>query len=969
MPAAILTILLSFAASIYAEAVPEMRLSDLGNLLDATQWSSTSRISCVGKAPLRIVWTGGDFKKHFVEGPAFDLKGATHVRGQLKFQKIRWDESCYGAATVAFYNDKGKMLWRKRFDQSNLTGYSPFKVEEFQVPSAIGESVDYFNFWEVPEGAVSMRAGWSFSYNPAEIAVEELSFSSVSPENKPWFKTPEQRADLVLPSRAISDEELDKVLAAREPALATLHRDGGRVELTINGQRELPYFMHNCPYPIKNLENYTGYFNAMGFRFATVPLNLGEGIRPHMPSALLEDGSIDIESWRQEVRAHLKQAPDSYLILSVWIFPTKGWLQKNQDQLMKDANGVDFIFGYPHYPLGKGAAKELPQGDFSRYPSLFSEKYRQHICGELQRVLREFEKTPESKAVAALYLVGGDDAQFRLPSIHSTPDLSPVAHDGFRKYLLDKYGSDAALQKAWNNPDATIAAVKLPVRPEIWPDNEQYHAWGGRSSWLSDYKACYAFSERSFKSAIRKAAKEAVPRVLVGGYDCAYGMSGSWGDTGYYQSKAYQDAGDFFIYIPSYGRDRECGDLPLGMYQFTGSLQLHNKLGIMELDVRNPEIGPLYWPPYRSANYLAKHDAGTFAIGLRRLAVQASILGSGFHYYNLQPHWCRTEKARESLTEMHRIAAQARPMPTGRNAIAMFIDENSDLYSTTHPGWIPSYFNFKNLPAYALQRSGVSFNFYLASDALHPDFEAPGVLFFADAATMSPGEIAEVRRRYGNSRRVLVWHGLPGFLASPDIEAISKAVNFQISPTSGYSSDSPVSFDARDNYQVTFRDDHGKTPLVALETNDPLMRGIQGFFMTESSIVPLVFSPHWKVNDPSAIPLAKYMDSNEIGMAVKRHQDFTEVFIGQPGAVTPQLLRNFLREAGITPAIESNDIFLCGSGLMGIGASMGSGTRSICLPDGVTRAIPLSPHSISKQNGNRIEVFIKHRDFAVFRLE
>ena len=299
MPAAILTILLSFAASIHAEAVPEMRLSDPGNLLDATQWSSTSRISCVGKAPLRIVWTGGDFKKHFVEGPAFDLKGATHVRGQLKFQKIRWDESCYGAATVAFYNDKGKMLWRKRFDQSNLTGYSPFKVEEFQVPSAIGESVDYFNFWEVPEGAVSMRAGWSFSYNPAEIAVEELSFSSVSPENKPWFKTPEQRADLVLPSRAISDEELDKVLAAREPALATLHRDGGRVELTINGQRELPYFMHNCPYPIKNLENYTGYFNAMGFRFATVPLNLGEGIRPHMPSALLEDGSIDIESWRQ----------------------------------------------------------------------------------------------------------------------------------------------------------------------------------------------------------------------------------------------------------------------------------------------------------------------------------------------------------------------------------------------------------------------------------------------------------------------------------------------------------------------------------------------------------------------------------------------------------------------------------------------------------------------------------------------
>ena len=89
MPVAILAFLLSMASSIKAEPMPEMRLSDPVNLLDATQWSSTPRISCVGKAPLQIVWTGGDFKKNFIEGPSFDLKGATHIRGQLKFQKIR----------------------------------------------------------------------------------------------------------------------------------------------------------------------------------------------------------------------------------------------------------------------------------------------------------------------------------------------------------------------------------------------------------------------------------------------------------------------------------------------------------------------------------------------------------------------------------------------------------------------------------------------------------------------------------------------------------------------------------------------------------------------------------------------------------------------------------------------------------------------------------------------------------------
>ena len=929
-------------------AAAETFLADPAALLDAAGWSASPRIRCEGKLPLKIVWSGGDFRKNFVHGPVIDLKGATHIRGNLKFRKLRWDEAAYGAAVVSFFNDKGRIVFQKRFDESNLESDPRYKINEFHQPSALDESLDYFNYWKVPKGAVSMRVGWSFRGNPAEILVEELSFFAVSPEKKPWKTNPAKKADLVLPTRAMSDQELDRILAKRQPAVALLRRAGDRVELTVNGKRELPFFMHNCVYSGVKLENYTGYFNSMGCRFASVWVNLGEGLHPQHPTALREDGSIDLEGWRQAVRAHLKQAPGSYLMLAVYVFPTKRWLDENKDQLMKNGKGLDFIFGYPHYPLGKGAAKELPKGRFTRYPSLFSEKYRRHICGELRRVLREFEKLPESKAVAAIYLVGGDDSQFRMPNIHSRADLSPVAHEGFRNYLREKYGSDAALRKAWGDPKATIENVRLPVRPEIWPPDEQYHAYGGNTSWLSDYKACYALSERIFKSAIRTAAKEALPRVLVGGYDCAYGMSSGWGDTGYYQQKAYREAGDFFIHIPNYTRSRECGDLPLAIYQFTGSLVLHNKLGIMELDVRNPEIGPLYSQPYCQANYQAKHNAETFAIGLRRLAVQSVVLGGGFHYYNLQPHWCRTEKARAALTDMFRIAAQARPVPPGRDAVALFIDEDSDLFSTTNPRWIPSYANFKNIPADAVQRCGASFNYYLASDALHPDFTAPGVLLFADAATMPPETVAEVRRRYGNSKRVIVWNGLPGFLASDDMAALGKAVNFKVS----------------------LKEKHGKTPLVALTTDDPLLRGIRGFLMTSSvSGSEPVFSPHWKIDDPEAVPLAKFMNSDEVGMAVKRHRDFTEVFIGQPGAISPQLLRNFLREAGITPSIENNDIFLCGSGLMGIGASMGTGTRSIRLPAGFTKAIPLSPHTVARQEGNRIEVFLKHRDFAVFRLE
>ena len=222
------------------------------------------------------------------------------------------------------------------------------------------------------------------------------------------------------------------------------------------------------------------------------------------------------------------------------------------------------------------------------------------------------------------------------------------------------------------------------------------------------------------------------------------------------------------------------------------------------------------------------------------------------------------------------------------------------------------------------------------------------MLLFADAGTMTPEEIVKIRERHGNSGRVIVWHGCPGFLACGDYETLSKSLGFDVSPLQG-------------NRQ--------QTPLVAANDTDPVMKGISGFFMQEPNFLPFVFSPSWRIGKDGSTILAKYYGTDIPGMAVKRYQDHTEIFIGQPGSVSPQLIRNAGAEAKMHPLLESDDLFIYGGSLMTVCGSLGRGIRKIRIPDGIREVVPLTPHKVLHNDGQNFEVDISDADVAVFLLK
>ena len=103
-------------------------------------------------------------------------------------------------------------------------------------------------------------------------------------------------------------------------------------------------------------------------------------------------------------------------------------------------------------------------------------------------------------------------------------------------------------------------------------------------------------------------------------------------------------------------------------------------------------------------------------------------------------------------------------------------------------------------------------------------------------------------------------------------------------------------------------------------------------------------------------------------MAVKRYQDHTEIFIGQPGSVSPQLIRNAGAEAKMHPLLESDDLFIYGGSLMTVCGSLGRGIRKIRIPDGIREVVPLTPHKVLHNDGKNFEVDISDADVAVFLL-
>ena len=203
---------------------------------------------------------------------------------------------------------------------------------------------------------------------------------------------------------------------------------------------------------------------------------------------------------------------------------------------------------------------------------------------------------------------------------------------------------------------------------------------------------------------------------------------------------------------------------------------------------------------------------------------------------------------------------------------------------------------------------------------------------------MTAEEAAKIRKLYGNSNRIIIWVGRAGYLPGGNIETVRKITNFNIEKIENL-----------------------KAPLVDLRN---------GKILWEPAFFAGGFPENaWCVNDKNATPLAKYLGTEYVGLAMKKYPSHTEIYLGQPGSLSPDLIREFARKVGIKVVQQENDLCVMGGGLLEIGAMVKAGPRKIFFPNNVKNLKCLTGQKIIEKGKDYIVVDMPYKDAAIFKME
>ncbi|MBQ7207682.1 MAG: beta-galactosidase [Lentisphaeria bacterium] len=873
------------------------------------------------------------------------VEPGTFVRLDLKLFKHRWSFGSKMQIFVEFTDKSGRTCERLVIDRSNVDdAYRPMDFEELASPIGIGLDLDYFNYFRVPAGCTGLRLAAEFSGNPCEAEIKSLRLFETDPAFEPWFSQPEKGEQLAFDrSPAVSDARAREILKARKKAVSSLVRNKDRVEWCIDGKKVPPAIFHNTTSDTHLLAS---EFYPAGYRLFTSAVILGRSVyrRPYTQT-WREDGSFDLKAMEEAVLRVIREAPDAHVVLNLLVIPNALWLKENRSELRTLPDGTPGLIRGWHY-LAAGS-REFPTAVGESWsPSFHSRKYRKDIAEVLEKLMREFEKTPAANAVVGVYITGGDDIQFRAPR---EPDFSPAARPAFRAFLLEKYGSSAAIAKAWRKEKFSWDDVVIPSKERLTAPGKA--CFSGVGPCLeSDYLEFVSSECAELKTAIRAGVKRGAPRLLTGGYDNAMSLAGStlFGGGRMAMEKIISDpACDFLISLPPYGRQRDECTIPMGLKAYTGSMRLHKKLIVSEMDIRNPAQPPLVWWN-RSRNWQAVHNSWTFRQFLNLNAGYAAAWGGMFHVYPLGGKvWYSTPEAVDAWRKALAVAAAAPGETPGSDSIAWVNDDRyCDFFPISPEGhYLAGGWN-RNICA-ALWSSQVRFDAYLPKDLFHPDFKAPRILLLGNAMTLPPETISRIRKRFLREGRTLIWSGMPGSLSGAPLADISRAVGFDLSRP-------PEIAD--------------KSVFVSPEGKNPLLAGVSGFLFApplHGEVLP--FANAAAAAGPGVEVLGYFQGTRHPGMVMRKTKAGTEIFIGQQGAVTSRLLRNIAKAAGIHPVTEGEDLMIRGGGLIVLGASAGNGVRRVFFPAGVENLTCLTGQKILKRGSGFVDVDLKYGECAVFR--
>lgn len=302
----------------------------------------------------------------------------------------------------------------------------------------------------------------------------------------------------------------------------------------------------------------------------------------------------------QQAAFILSIVPEAKFFVRMMDMPPESWAKANPDDMLLNYLGE-------RYPI----------------PSYASERYHQESSAFFTALARYCERQTWAERIIGYVLYPLGEGTTPLACEGFLFDQSPVMRQAFQAFLRQKYGSDAALQAAWDDPTVTLDNVTVPgdldfrhrgapapaaslyagqclqVAPvPFWPEARQVRR-------ERDYFACQGPLFRRYLENSIAAFRAEAPRRLLG-FDALKGNMLGWMTQSIFGRGQWKEHyGDQFLATGTTGmaelidlpgldliatpHDYRCRWLAFG-YDPEGigdSIQLHGKLMLVEEDARS----------------------------------------------------------------------------------------------------------------------------------------------------------------------------------------------------------------------------------------------------------------------------------------------------------------------------------------------------------------------------------------------
>lgn len=472
-----------------------------------------------------------------------------------------------------------------------------------------------------------------------------------------------------------------------QPLSAKVENVNGKPSIVLNGEAVAPmiYSLTDVPggrwsweeVPSHNMRTFC---NA-GFRLMQVDL--------FFDHVWMENGKIDMAVATKQLRGVLDVCSDAAIIIRFHVNPPKWWQKKYPEENTVYAD----IEAKPDYEWGLQRIIEDDEENPTR-TSLASQKWIDQSTPKLIAFLKALEALPEASSIAGIQVAGGVYGEWHYWGfIDNEPDTGLPMKAFFRRWLKEKYKSDASLQSAWKNKNVTFVNAEVPgLEQRLHTTHGIFRDPRIERNVIDYYEAqhtCVANTIIHFCKIVKETwSRPIITGAFYGYYYAVFGREAAGGHLELQQvlRSPYID----FLSAPGtyYPAAIETGDAYRSRSLIT-SVRLHDKLWLDEMDQQPPLV------PLKDTTFSISVEK---SIAMVRRNVMAPVSnGGGLWFYDFGPSgfnggkrlvdhgtwgWWDEPTLMKDIADLKKLLDRQHSKPFQKDADVLLVHDTKTFYFT-----------------------------------------------------------------------------------------------------------------------------------------------------------------------------------------------------------------------------------------------------------------------------------------------